>query len=155
MANDNSSFLLLSEEDQQLLGEVEEESISPKVWQYAEHPRNIGELPKPDGQSELTGICEDTISFQLSLKDNTIADIRFQARGCGFTLACGSMVTELVLGKRISEALGITGKQIETALGGLPKSHLHCADLSANALKAAARDALENLRNPWKRAYSK
>ena len=144
---------LLSEEDQQLLGEIDEKSISPKVWQHAKHPHNLGVLPNPDGQAEATGICEDTVAFQLCLKEEIIDEICFRVRGCGFTLACGSMATELVYGKSIGDALGITGKQIEAALGGLPKSHVHCADLSANALKAAVRNAIENLRDPWKRTY--
>ena len=110
---------LVSKEDERILGKVEERSISPQVWQHAEHPRNQGLLPNPEGQAEVTGICEDTISFQVRLKDDVIDDVCFQANGCGFTLACGSMTTELVRGKNIRDVLGITGKQIEEALGGL------------------------------------
>ena len=133
---------LLSEEDQEIFGRIDEETVSPLVWQHAEHPRNLGTLRDPDGRAEVTGLCEDTMAFEMRLDGNAVIDIGFQARGCGFTVACGSIATELVKGKRIGEALGITGKQIEQALGGLPKGHRHCADLAANALKAAARNAL-------------
>ena len=152
MTKDNG-ISLLSKEDQQILGRLDEGSISPKVWLHAAHPRNQGILSNPDGQAEVTGICEDTISFQLQLKENRIDKIRFQARGCGFTVACGSVTTELVRGKSIGEAIGLTGEQILTALGGLPGSHIHCADLTANALKAAARNAIDILQEPWKRTY--
>jgi nitrogen fixation NifU-like protein len=107
-----------------------------------EHPHNLRILPNPDGQAEVTGICEDTIAFQVRLNVDIISAVCFQARGYGFTLACGSIATELVRGKHIEDALAVTGKQIEKALGGLPGSHRHCADLAANALKAALRDAL-------------
>ncbi len=133
---------LLSEEDQEILGRLDKESITPLVWQHAEHPLNAGFLPLPDGQSEVTGLCEDTIGFHLRLAEDRITEIAFQAKGCGFTLACGSIATDLVHGKSIQEAMEITGKQIASALGGLPKGHLHCADLAASALKAALRNAL-------------
>jgi nitrogen fixation protein NifU and related proteins len=145
---------LLSEEDQEIFGKIDEETVSPRVWQHAEHPRNVGTLCDPDGRAEVTGLCEDTMAFEVRLDENAaVSDIGFHARGCGFTVACGSIATELVKGKRIGEALGITGSQIEQALGGLPKGHRHCADLAANALRAAARNALENLRDPWKQVY--
>jgi nitrogen fixation NifU-like protein len=133
---------LVSKEDERILGKVDERNISRRVWQHAEHPRNQGILPNPDGQAEVTGICEDTISFQVRLKDDIIDDVCFQANGCGFTVACGSITTELVRDKNVIDALDITGKQIAEAIGGLPRSHIHCADLAANALKAAVRDAL-------------
>jgi nitrogen fixation NifU-like protein len=144
---------MLSKEDIEILGEIDEEAVSPLVWQHAGHPRNIGRLRNPDGRAEITGICEDTMIFEILLDDNVVSDIRFRANGCGFTHACGSMATELTRGRRIVDALGITGEQIAQALGGLPKGHAHCADLAANALKTAVRNALENRRDPWKRAY--
>ena len=135
-------FELLSKEDQQIFGRLDEENVSAEVWRHAEHPCNAGVLSSPDGEAELTGICEDTISFQLRLRNETINTIRFRARGCGFTVACGSMATRLVSGSPVALALGITGEKIAKALGGLPKGHIHCADLAANALRAAVRDAL-------------
>jgi nitrogen fixation NifU-like protein len=138
---------LLSPEDQQLLGEIDESRISPKVWHHAEHPRNVGTLQNPDGQAEVTGMCEDTIAFQLCVRDGMVDQIRFRAKGCGFTLACGSMATELAHGKSFDHALGITGQDIETALGGLPRGHIHCADLAANALQGAVRNALDSRRS--------
>ncbi len=138
-----STYRLLSKEDQEILGELDRKTIPPKVWQHAEHPRNNGILEHPDGQSEVTGICEDTIGFQLRVRSGVVDGITFQADGCGFTLACGSMATELARGKPVREALEVTGEQIQKALGGLPRNHVHCADLAANALKAALLDALE------------
>lgn len=132
---------LLSEEDQEILGRLDKKSITPVLLQHAEHPRNTGALLHPDGQSEVTGICEDTIGFHLRIRQNRISEIAFQAKGCGFTLACGSITTELVQSRTLQEALAISGKQIESALGGLPKGHRHCADLAASALKAAIKNA--------------
>lgn len=150
---DDFRILLMSEEDQLILGELDGGEISPKVWQHAEHPQHMGKLADPDGQAEVTGICEDTIAFQLRLSGKSIDEICFSAHGCGFTVACGSIVTELVAQMSLGDALGLTGRQIEQALGGLPRGHMHCADLAASALKAAIQNALENLRDPWRRVY--
>ena len=152
MKNDHNT-LLLSQKDQEELGEFDEESISPEVRRHASRPCNRGYIEKPDGQAALTGICEDTVSIQLQLKGDTIKEARFQTDGCGFTLACGSIATQMVQGKNINVALGINGKKINKALGGLPREHIHCADLAANAMKAAALDALVGAQNPWKRSY--
>jgi nitrogen fixation NifU-like protein len=150
---DNESVVLLSKEDQAVLGEVNDENISPKVLEHATHPCNLGWINNPDGQASVTGICEDTVSICLRLEGPIVKNARFQANGCGFTVACASVATELVRGKSLKHALRISGEQIFSCLGGLPKEHAHCADLAANALKGAVKDALEHLKEPWKRAY--
>ena len=117
-------------------------------------PSNWGKMLLPNGEATVTGICEDTVSIQIRLTNNAIEEIRFRTDGCGFTRACASAATELALGQKLDFALKFTGAQIVEALGDLPKDHRHCADLAANALKAAAKDALERRRNPWKRFFS-
>lgn len=152
MKSDNN-VVLLTEEDQEILGEIEEETVGSEVRKHASHPCNLGPMENPDGQALLQGICEDTVAIHLRVRGSKIVDASFQTTGCGFTLACGSVATEMVRGKNINVALGITGKKIDAALGGLPREHIHCADLAANTLKAAALDALVGAQNPWKRSY--
>jgi nitrogen fixation protein NifU and related proteins len=152
--SEDRDHLLLNEEDQEILGEVSTQDISHQVSKHASHPNNLGFMKNPDGQATLTGICEDTVGIQVHLKGRLIDDVCFQTNGCGFTLACGSVATEMVREKSLGFALGITGEQINMALGGLPREHIHCADLTANAMKAAAQNALEHLKEPWKKVYS-
>ena len=149
----NNRDVLLSKDDQEVLGELEEDSITEAVRRHVSNPSNMGVMMKPDGQAALMGICEDTVAIQLQMRGDKIDSARFQTNGCGFTLACGSVVTEMVKGKNIKVALGITGKKIDKALGGLPREHKHCADLAANVMKAAALDALMGAQNPWMRSY--
>jgi nitrogen fixation protein NifU and related proteins len=128
-------------------------SFGPTVVDHAMNPRNAGMMENPDGQATLTGICEDTVRMQLRLCGDTMEEIRFMTNGCGATVACGSMVTEMALGKSVQDAMKIDGKRVIEAFGGLPIEHTHCADLAANALKAALKDALQNRQEPWKRMY--
>ncbi len=133
---------LLSKEDQEILGELDPKNVSKEVLKHAAHPHNLGLLKDPDGQAIRKGICGDAVLIQLRLQGEIVDDIRFQSSGCGFTLACGSVATELARGKSVRYALGVTGKEINRTLGSLPLEHTHCADLAANTLKAAVQDAL-------------
>jgi len=135
---------LLSETDQDILGELDEHDISPETVDHATHPRNFGYLKNPDGEAMLKGICEDSIMIQLSLENNTVIDAAFSVNGCGFTMACGSAVTELVRGRSVHDAMNITGKRISGFLGGLPEDHIHCADLAAGTLRAALQNAVKS-----------
>lgn len=128
-------------------------AIGEKVADHALRPRNAGALSDPDGEATLSGICEDTVRIQIRLKRDRIQEIAFMTNGCAATVACSSMVTELAKGATLKEVLAIDGKRVIEALGGLPIEHTHCADLAANALKAAVRNALETRSEPWKRLY--
>jgi len=135
---------LLSGPDQEILGELDEHEISPETVDHAIHPRNYGAIENPDGEAMLKGICEDSIRIQLSLENNTVTDAAFSVHGCGFTMACGSAVTELARGRSVHEAMNITGKRINDFLGGLPENHIHCADLAAGTLRAALLNAVKS-----------
>ena len=117
------------------------------------NPRNLGEIPAPDGFGRITGPCGDTMEICLKVRDNRIMNASFWTDGCGTTIASGSMVTELAKGKSVLEAQKIRQQDILDALGGLPEDSLHCALLAANTLKEAIKDYLASNKEPWKRAY--
>jgi nitrogen fixation NifU-like protein len=123
------------------------------VIDHAMNPRNAGSIPNADGFARVTGPCGDTMEIWLGVKDSRIRDATFWTDGCGPTIACGSMATELIKGKSIAEALRITQEDILNSLGGLPEESHHCALLAANTLKQAVRDYITLKNEPWKRAY--
>jgi nitrogen fixation NifU-like protein len=105
------------------------------------HPRNMGELEKPDGVGEVGNpVCGDVMKLMIRIEDGIISDIKFQTFGCGAAIATSSMVTELVKGKSVEEAERISNKAVVEALGGLPAVKLHCSVLAEEALKAAIDD---------------
>jgi nitrogen fixation NifU-like protein len=54
------------------------------------------------------------------------------------------MVTEMVKGKSIEEALKISNRTVAEALDGLPPVKMHCSALAEEALKSAIEDYLND-----------
>jgi len=119
------------------------------------NPRNLGEIQAPDGYGRLTGPCGDTMQICLKTNNGRVENATFWTDGCGPSIACGSMVTEMAKGRSIAEAHRVTQGDILDALGGLPEESRHCALLAANTLKTAMKDYLSCRNEPWKRAYRK
>ncbi|MGB9840678.1 Fe-S cluster assembly scaffold protein NifU [Thermovenabulum sp.] len=112
-----------------------------KVMDHFTNPRNVGEIPDADGIGEVGNpVCGDMMKIYIKVKDNIIEDIKFKTFGCGAAIATSSMVTEMVKGKTIEEALQVTNKAVAEALGGLPPIKMHCSNLAADALHAAIKD---------------
>jgi nitrogen fixation NifU-like protein len=130
-------------------------TYSETVIDHFMHPRNLGVLPDEDGLAKVTGSCGDTMEIWIRVRQGTIAKVHFRTDGCGTSIASGSMVTTLAIGKALTEAQQISQQDILNALGGLPEENRHCALLASNTLKAAIRDYLATQQEPWKRVYRK
>jgi nitrogen fixation NifU-like protein len=112
-----------------------------KVMDHFFHPRNVGEISDPDGTGQVGNpVCGDVMRITIKVKDNRIDDIKFKTFGCGAAIATSSMVTELVKGLTLEEAMKISNNSVAEALGGLPPEKLHCSNLAADALHKAIED---------------
>ena len=116
---------------------------SEKVMEHFKNPRNVGEIENPDGIGHVgNSVCGDIMELYIKVNDSTIADARFKTFGCGAAIANSSMVTEMVKGKSMGEALEISNRAVAEALGGLPPIKMHCSVLAEEALKSAIEDYL-------------
>ncbi len=114
---------------------------SEKVMEHYENPRNVGEIEDADGVGTVGNpACGDVMKLTVKIEDDRIVDVKFKTFGCGAAIATSSMVTELVKGKTIEEALKVSNKTVAEALGGLPKVKMHCSVLAEDALRAAIED---------------
>jgi len=117
------------------------EGYSEKVMDHFMNPRNVGTLEDANGIGEVGNPrCGDIMKMYIKVEDNTITDIKFQTFGCGAAVATSSMVTEMVKGKSLDEALEITNRQVAEALDGLPPLKMHCSNLAEQGVKAAIED---------------
>lgn len=114
---------------------------SDKVMDHFTNPRNVGEIENPSGVGEVgNASCGDIMRISLLVEDDVIKDVKFKTFGCGAAIATSSMVTEMVKGKTLDEALAITNQAVAEALDGLPPIKMHCSNLAADALHAAIED---------------
>ena len=116
------------------------EVFSETVIEYAYNPRNMGELRDADGVGKIMGICGDTVQIQIRVENERISESRFITDGCGTSIACGSMLTEMITGKAIEDALAITSGELLRSLDGLPEESVHCSVLAVNVLQEAIAD---------------
>ena len=117
---------------------------SEKVMEHFRNPRNVGEIPDADGIGNVGNpVCGDIMRLYIKVDDNRITDAKFKTFGCGAAIATSSMVTEIVKGKTIDEALKVSNRAVAEALGGLPKVKMHCSVLAEEALKSAIEDYLK------------
>lgn len=113
---------------------------SPKLLDHFEHPRNSGELPNADAQVRIENpACGDILELAIQMDAGRIAAIRFRAKGCVPTVACASAMTELAKGKRGQQASTISKDEIAEAVGGLPPTSGHAAQLAIDALRAVLK----------------
>ncbi len=117
---------------------------SEKVMDHFTNPRNVGEIPDPDGVGTVGNpVCGDLMTVYIKVKDKKLEDIKFKTFGCGAAIATSSMITELAKGRTIKEAQKITRGDVAESLGGLPPIKMHCSNLAADALHAAIKDYLK------------
>ena len=120
---------------------MSEQPYSEKVMDHFMHPKNVGEIADASGIGNVGNpICGDVMRMYIKVENNIIADAKFKTFGCGAAIATSSMVTEMVKGKTVEEALEISNKAVAEALGGLPAIKLHCSVLAEQALRAALAD---------------
>lgn len=120
---------------------------SEKVMDHFTNPRNVGEIKDASGVGEVGNpTCGDIMRISIKVNEQgIIEDVKFKTFGCGAAVATSSMVTEMVMGKTLEEALKITNAAVAEELGGLPANKMHCSNLAADALHKAIEDYQQKL----------
>src|SRR5437879_13344901 len=113
---------------------------SPQLLDHFQNPRNAGEITDPDASVQLENpACGDILKLTLRVTDGRIAEIRFLAKGCVPAMACGSLLTERVQGKTLTEVRKLRREELGQAIGGLPAASSHASHLAIDALAAVLK----------------
>jgi len=127
---------------------------SKKVFEHFQNPHNTGQMKNPDGVGKVGSlICGDVMWLYIKVAKNSkgediIKDVKFETYGCLAAIASSSVLTDLIKGKTIKEALSFDRRKIVDSLGGLPPIKMHCSVLAADALVEAVYDYLRKNNKP-------
>jgi nitrogen fixation NifU-like protein len=119
-------------------------AYSEKVLDHLENPRNVGTMDRED-ENVGTGLvgapaCGDVLRLQLKINDDgMIEDAKFKTFGCGSAIASSSLITTMVKGIHVEDAMEISNSEIAKELS-LPPVKIHCSVLAEDAIKAAIED---------------
>jgi len=114
---------------------------SELVIEHFQNPRNVGVIEDADGTGKMgSPVCGDLMEIYIKVDNNHIEDIKFRTFGCGAAIASGSMASEMIKGKSLTEAEALTDEDVASALGGLPEKKMHCSNLAASTLHKAIED---------------
>jgi nitrogen fixation protein NifU and related proteins len=111
---------------------------SDTLMDHVLSPRNGGVMENPDltGHAGRPGRGSFLILY-LRVAEGRIAAAKYHTVGCGPTIACGSMLSELVVGRSIEDCRELTTEVLIEALDGVPPDKLHCPALAIAALQDA------------------
>jgi nitrogen fixation NifU-like protein len=111
---------------------------SAQLLDHFQNPRNVGELADADATAEIENpACGDVLRLTLKTSAGSITQARFKAKGCVAAIACGSALTEILIGKSLNDARALGREDVATEIGGLPQATTHAAQLALDALAEA------------------
>ncbi|MFA7248753.1 MAG: iron-sulfur cluster assembly scaffold protein [Dehalococcoidia bacterium] len=118
------------------------EHYSATLIDHFTNPRNAGAMPDADVEAFVTNpVCGDSMRLFLRFDgpagQERIAAASFLSSGCPASIATSSVATEMVTGRTAEEAEALTRDDFAEAVGGLPKSKVHCSVLAAAAVRNA------------------
>jgi nitrogen fixation NifU-like protein len=111
------------------------------ILDHFKNPRHVGKIEDPHGMAVVGDPrCGDHIRLYLTIQEDTIADIRYKVFGCAAAIATTSILSELVQGMSVDDALAITDDDVIAAAGGIPARKAHCSLLGVVGMHTALAD---------------
>jgi nitrogen fixation NifU-like protein len=81
------------------------------ILDHSKHPRHFGKLEQPTNTAQgHNPLCGDRVTVQLLVdKDDRIADVKFEGKGCAISQASASLMTDMIAGRTVAEAEKLMG----------------------------------------------
>jgi nitrogen fixation protein NifU and related proteins len=114
--------------------------FSEKLLEHFQHPRNVGELAGARAKIEVSNpVCGDVLQLTADVEAGVVREVRFLCRGCTAAIACGSLLTEMMVGKNVRDLQAVNAQVLAEGIGGLPEASFHAALLAEDGVKALMR----------------
>ena len=76
------------------------------IMDHYKNPRNKGALDENTVTIDMNNpTCGDRLHLTLKLNDGVVEDAKFDGEGCSISMSSASMMTQIVKGKKLDEAL--------------------------------------------------
>jgi nitrogen fixation NifU-like protein len=114
---------------------------APELLDHFQNPRNVGELPPPAAVAEVSNpACGDILRLSVRFEHGRAVEARYRVRGCTASIASGSALTEMILGRSEAGLNAIKARDVEQAVGGLRAESKHAAVLCIDGLRAVLQE---------------
>jgi nitrogen fixation NifU-like protein len=118
---------------------------SAKLLDHFEHPRHAGELAEANARVRVENpACGDILELSAVVRDGIIHAIGFRAKGCVPAMACGSAISGLIQGRKVSEMLFIRNEDVLREVSGVPQASSHAVHLALDAVAELYKSALKS-----------
>jgi nitrogen fixation NifU-like protein len=109
------------------------------ILDHYKNPRGHGVIADPDAEAEgQNPLCGDEVAIMVEFEGDTIADVKFQGRGCAISQAATSMLMDMVKGRTAQEVAAMSRDELLDEVGiPLTPVRLKCALLGLGVLKVA------------------
>lgn len=121
---------------------------SKELMKHFRYPRNVGKMKNYDGLGKIGNLlCGDILWLYIKIGKNkqgkeVIKKATFSTFGCTVAIANSSLITTMVKGKTLEEAMKITKESLLKKLGKVPPFKIHCSLLAVDSLAEAIHDYL-------------
>src|SRR3954466_3212129 len=106
----------------------------PKLLDHFEHPRNVGELSHPDAVVSVENpACGDVMLLTVKVSGGKITAARYRTKGCVAAIACGSRLTEMLIGQDLNQLRQFDRQELVDTIGGLSPETMHASHLALDA----------------------
>lgn len=130
------------------------------IMDHYKNPRNKGSLEDESVTIDMNNpTCGDRIHLTLKVEDGIVQDAKFDGEGCSISMSSASMMTQIIKGRKIEEALELAeifskmmlGEEFDVdkydlgdveALQGVAKfpARIKCATLAWKAMEKGVKE---------------
>jgi len=127
---------------------------SQKTITTANAKNYMGRLEKADAYGRTKCNCADDLEMWINFNEQEkVQEIAYLTEGCLSTVACGSAVCSLAMGKDLKGLMAITFQDVDQELDGLPQDSQHTIKIALEALHACVADYITLKREGWRKGY--